>query len=131
MKLLKNYTFQLLLVSGIALVLSFLLTQVRSRYFDCPHFYWITIFFATTTYLADLVLKKGDRQSREFIMKIMALSMGRLLLCMVLVFIYSMVNKPQALGFACHFMLQYLLFTIFELSYLLKFIKQPNNTHHP
>jgi hypothetical protein len=37
-----------------------------------------------------------------------------------------LINKPQALAFTCHFMIQYLIFTIFEISFLLKYIKQAN-----
>lgn len=133
MTFLKNYNLRLLLVSVAALLLSLGLTQIHSRFFDCSHFYIITLFFAATTLLANVVFKAGPHQSRESILKIMAISMGRLLLCMVAVLIYSVVNKPQALGFACHFMIQYVLFTIFELSYVLRLVKQPtnSNTNHP
>lgn len=133
MTFLKNYNLRLLLLSCGAFLLSLGLSQIHSRFFDCPHFYIITLFFAVTTFLANFVFKAGAHESRESILKIMAISMGRLLLCMVAVLIYSVVNKPQALGFACHFMIQYVLFTIFELSHLLKFVKQAtnSNTNHP
>ena len=70
------------------------------------------------------LLTKGDKQSKEFVFKTLAMSMARLLVCMIFVFIYSLVNKPEALAFTCHFMIQYVLFTIFEMSFLLKYIKQ-------
>lgn len=124
----KNYAVQLLLMSCAVLGISLLLQRLHNRFFDCSHVYVITLFFTITTWLANIIYKKGERQSKDFIMKIMAVSMGRLLLCMVMVFVYSLANKPQALGFACHFMIQYVLFTIFELTYLLKFIKQSINT---
>jgi len=134
---LKNYYFRLAVVSVGVLALSMGLAQLDTRWLRNPHVWIITLFFFISTALANLVFTKGDRQSREFIMKIMGVSMGRLLLCMVFVFIYSMANKPQSLAFACHFMLQYVIFTIVELLYILKFIKQPSappadpNTHNP
>jgi hypothetical protein len=82
------------------------------------------LFFALATLGTNALLTKGDKQSKEFVFKTLAMSMARLLVCMIFVFIYSLVNKPEALAFTCHFMIQYVLFTIFEMSFLLKYIKQ-------
>lgn len=121
----KKYFIQFLSVCIGALVLSYGLSQLPTRYLTTTH-YWIpTVFFGLTTIGINIVLTKGDKQSKEFVFKTLAFSMARLLLCMVFVFIYSLVNKPQALAFTCHFMIQYLIFTIFEISFLLKYIKQP------
>lgn len=121
----KKYFLQFLSVCIGALVLSYGLSQLPTRYLTTTH-YWIpTVFFGLTTIGINIVLTKGDKQSKEFVFKTLAFSMARLLLCMVFVFIYSLVNKPQALAFTCHFMIQYLIFTIFEISFLLKYIKQP------
>ena len=124
MTLFKNYYVRLLIFSIAVFVLSMMLARVPSRYLENQHVYIITLFFALTTALANLAFTKGDTKSKEFIMKIMAVSAGRLLFCMITIFIYSRVSHGHALGFACHFMLQYVLFTIFELSYILKFLRQ-------
>ena len=122
----KKYYLQFTIICLGALILSYGLSQTTSRYFNTAH-YWIpTLFFAITTLGANALLTKGDKQSKEFVFKTLALSMARLLLCMVFVFVYSLINKPQALAFTCHFMIQYFLFTIFEMSFLLKYIKHSN-----
>ena len=105
-------------------MLSYGLSQIKIIYLNTNHFWIPTIFFAITTIASNSLVTSGDKDSKEFVFKSLALSMARLLLCMIFVFIYSLINKPQALAFSCHFMIQYVLFTIFEMSFLLKYIKQ-------
>lgn len=108
------------------LLLSYGLSQVPSTYLATTRFWIPTVFFALTTWGINAVLTKGDKNSKEFVFKTLAMSMARLLVCLVLVLIYSRVSKADSLAFACHFMLQYLVFTIFEISFLLKYIRQTN-----
>ena len=120
----KKYYLQLTLVCVGALLICYGLSQVPSRFLMTPHFWIPTLFFALTTLGTNALLIKSDKQSKEFIFKTLALSMARLLVCMIFVFIYSLINKPAVLAFTCHFMIQYVLFTVFEMSSLLKYIKQ-------
>jgi hypothetical protein len=122
----KKYYIQFITICLGALVLSYGLSQIQNRYFSTNHFWIPTIFFALSTLGVNALLTKGDKESKEFIFKTLAMSMARLLVCMIFVFLYSLINKPQALAFTCHFMIQYLVFTIFEISFLLKYIKQAN-----
>jgi hypothetical protein len=122
----KKYYTQFITICLGALVLSYGLSQIQNRYFSTNHFWIPTIFFALSTLGVNALLTKGDKESKEFIFKTLAMSMARLLVCMIFVFVYSLINKPQALAFTCHFMIQYLIFTIFEISFLLKYIKQAN-----
>jgi hypothetical protein len=120
----KKYYLQFTMICTGALLLSYGLSQTPSPYLNTPHFWIPTLFFAVTTLATNALLTKGDKRSKEFVFKTLALSMARLLLCMVFVFVYSLINKPQVLAFTCHFMIQYVLFTVFEMSFLLKYIKQ-------
>lgn len=122
----KKYYIQFITVCIGALILSYGLSQIPNRYFSTSHFWIPTIFFALSTLGVNALLTKGDKQSKEFVFKTLAMSMARLLVCMIFVFVYSLINKPQALAFTCHFMIQYLIFTVFEISFLLKYIKQAN-----
>lgn len=121
-----SYYFNFSIICIGALLLSYGLSQIETRYFNTTHFWIPTLFFALTTLGINALLTKGDKQSKEFVFKTLAMSMARLLVCMIVVFIYSLINKPQALAFTCHFMIQYVVFTIFEISFLLKYIKQTN-----
>ncbi len=118
-----KYYLQLLCISIGAFIISYSLSQLETKYFKTMH-YWIPIlFFVLTTVGTNILLTNGDKKSKEFVFKTLALSMARLLVCMIVVFVYSLINKEQSLAFTCHFMVQYVIFTIFEMSFLLKFIK--------
>lgn len=120
----KTYYLKFTVVCIGSLLLAFGLAQIQNLYFNTNHFWVPTLFFAVSTILTNALLTKSDKTSKEFVFKTLALSMARLLVCMVFVFIYSLINKEQALAFTCHFMIQYLIFTVFEISFLLKYIKQ-------
>lgn len=122
----KKYTLWFAVVCIGCLLLFFGLSQVPSVYLSTTRFWIPTVFFALTTWGINAVITKGDKNSKEFAFKTLAMSMARLLVCLILVLIYSRVSKADSLAFACHFMLQYLVFTIFEISFLLKYIKQTN-----
>ena len=122
----KKYYINFITLCLGGLLVSYGLSQVESRYLATPHFWIPTVFFALSTLGINALLTKGDKQSKEFVFKTLAMSMARLLVCMIVVFIYTLINKPQALAFTCHFMIQYLLFTVFEITFLLKYIKQTN-----
>jgi hypothetical protein len=94
-----------------------------------PNWYASVLFFLLSGLLINFILFKKQSDPRDFVFKIMATSMLRLLLCMIGVFIYSLIDKPHLVSFALHFMLHYILFTIFEIAYLLKFTK--TQTHQP
>jgi hypothetical protein len=122
----KKHYFKLILISVGTMILSYGLSLQQSQYLTTTH-YWIpSLFFLITTLLSNKLLTKGENESKEFIFKSLAMSMGRLLICMIFVFIYSLLYKEQALAFTCHFMIAYLIFTVFEISFLLKYIKQTN-----
>lgn len=124
MQNLKKYYVQLVIVCLGTLLVSYGLTQAHNRYFTTTHFWIPTLFFALSTLGANAMLTKSNKGSKEFVFKTLAISMARLLVCMIFVFVYSLVNKEQVLAFTCHFMIQYFIFTIFEISFLLKYIKQ-------
>lgn len=120
----KKYYLQFTAVCIGSLLLAYGLAQIQNRYFNTNHFWIPTLFFALSTLGTNALLTKSDKTSKEFVFKTLALSMARLLVCMIAVFIYSLIYKEQALAFTCHFMVQYLIFTVFEISFLLKYIKQ-------
>jgi hypothetical protein len=122
----KKYYINFITLCVGGLLVAYGLSQVHSRFFSTGHFWIPTVFFSLTTLGINALLTNGDKQSKEFIFKTLAMSMARLLVCMIVVFIYSLINKPQTLAFACHFMIQYALFTVFEIVFLLKYIKQTN-----
>jgi hypothetical protein len=92
-----------------------------------PYWFFSAAFHLLISVLLYLVLFRNTGDPRDYTFKIMFSSMGRLLLCMVGLLIYKVCDKGNFTHFAVHFMLHYILFTVFEIRYLLKFIKAPKN----
>ena len=111
------------LVAVLAAVVSISIGLLNIPAISNPYWYASIIFFLTTGLLINYILFGKPSDPKDFVMKIMLTSMMRLLLCMVGVFIYSLIDKPHMISFALHFMLHYILFTIFEISFLLKYTK--------
>jgi len=86
--------------------------------------WWISILFhVLISLLLNLIMLRKTEEARDMINKIMFTSMGRLLVCMVGVFIYSLIDKPSFFAFAIHFMLHYMVYTVFEITFIVKFIR--------
>jgi hypothetical protein len=120
----KKYYLQFSLLCIGTFLLSYGLSQIVNRFFYTNNFWIPTLFFGITTWLINILLINGQSEPKEFAFKTLAMSMARLLLCMVFVLVYKLINKADFLAFTCHFMIQYAIFTIFEISNLVTFIKK-------
>lgn len=88
-----------------------------------PTWYISIGFHLLISFLLYLLLFRKTGDPKDYTFKIMFASMGRLLVCMVSLLIYKVCDSQNFTHFAVHFMLHYILFTVFEIAYLLKFIK--------
>lgn len=122
----KKYYLLFIILCSVCFTLSYALSFIETTFLKTTDFWIPTLFFGLSTLGINTLITKRDHSSKEFVFKTLAMSMARLLLCMIFVFIYSLINKPQALAFTCHFMIQYMFFTVFEIYFLLQFIKQKN-----
>jgi hypothetical protein len=111
------------LVAVLAAVVSILINLLNIVAVYNPYWYASVLFFLSTGLLINYILFNKPTDPKDFVFKIMFTSMLRLLLCMVGVFVYSLIDKPHMISFSVHFMLHYILFTIFEISFLLKYTK--------
>lgn len=119
-----SQSLKVVLISAfLTALLSIGINFIPSEFVNSSTWFISIIFHVLVSFLLNLVLFKKQTDPKEFVFKVMFTSMGRLLLCMIGIFIYSLVDKPHFLPFAIHFMLHYILFTILEISYLLKHIK--------
>ena len=55
----------------------------------------------------------------------------KLLIALVVIFIYSLLDKSGFFAFAIHFIAHYILFTFFEIRYLLQLIKYKQKNQTP
>lgn len=110
-----------ILSTGVSLLLNTLSLASLSTWFISVAFHLLVSF------LLYLLLFRKPGAASDYTFKIMFASMGRLLVCMVSLLIYKVCDKQNFTHFAVHFMLHYILFTVFEIAYLLKFIKTLKN----
>jgi len=79
------------------------------------------------TFILNLVYAK-QAGSENFTQLMIAAIVIKLLQALVIILVYSLVfEKKGFFGFAVHFIIQYILFTIFEIRYLLHLIKTQTN----
>lgn len=117
-------TLKICIISGIiAIIISLGLNSFSLEKVYANFWYISVLFHIVVSFLLNLVLFGNKAAPADFIFKIMFTSMGRLLLCMVGVFIYSLFEKATFVQFSIHFMLHYIVFAILEIIYLLKFVK--------
>jgi hypothetical protein len=114
-----------ILISAILSLAGSLLMNMFSFGTYSEFWYVSLLFHILISFLLQLLLFRKTADQRDYTFKIMFSSMGRLLVCMVGLLIYKFADKDNFTQFALHFMLHYILFTVFEIAYLLKFIKTP------
>jgi hypothetical protein len=122
--LLKNL-ISILIPALLAAVLSFLLNSystLQTRHWAYSILYFTMICFGSNLVYAARALKPA------FAQLLLGGIVIKLLLALVVIVICSFLLAMGFFPFAIHFILHYVLFTIFEIRYLLPLIK--NNTQH-
>ena len=84
------------------------------------------LFFLSVAFLINFILLRKEIDPKELVLKIMVTSMLRIVIYMAGIFVYRLVDKANFTSFVVHFMMHYVLFTVFEIAYLLKFTKSQN-----
>jgi hypothetical protein len=120
-------TFKPLIISfALSLTGSLLMNMLSYRIF-AQFWYASLLFHSVISLLLILLLFRKAGDPKDYTFKIMFASMGRLLLCMICLLVYKVCDKDNFTQFALHFGLHYILFTVFEMASLLKFIKAPKS----
>jgi len=84
------------------------------------------LFFIILSFILNLIYAY-NAGSKGFTELLLATIVIKLLLALIFVVVYSFIDKPGFFSFSIQFVLQYILFTVFEVRYLLHIIK----THPP
>lgn len=118
-------TFKPLIISFALSLTGSLLMNMLSHVTFSKFWFVSLLFHSLISVLLILLLFRKAEDPKDYTFKIMFVSMGRLLLCMVCLLVYKICDKDNFTHFALHFGLHYILFTAFEMASLLKFIKNP------
>lgn len=121
-KTLKPILFALVLSLGGSVLMNMFSFGTYSDYW-----YVSLLFHTILSFLLVLIMFRKSEDPKDYTFRIMFVSMGRLLFCMICLLVYRVADKENFTQFALHFGLHYILFTAFEMASLLKFIKPPKN----
>ena len=111
----KSFLIKLALIAAIAGSLYFALQQILPVQFYFPPFGYLLILFILVTFLFHLGLQYSfDKGSKHFIRYYMGASGMKMFVFLVIIIIFALLNKKQAVAFTLCFFFFYLFFTIFE-----------------
>lgn len=117
----RNFLIQLILVACGASLAYFLLGYVMPQRFFFDSYLWIALLFFMVTYSFHIGLKKNyHKGSKEFVRYYMGATGAKLFFFLILIIVYGMLNKAEAISYALAFFYFYIIFTVFEVSVALK-----------
>jgi hypothetical protein len=113
--------FSLLLVS-VAVVLFFLLPGT----FITPALFFLFPFFISVTLIsANILIRSARKKFIRYLNVYMLTTLVKLILYVLVMVVYILLNKQDVIPFFVTFLILYLLYTIFEVVWLVKFFKAP------
>lgn len=117
----KNFARLLTIYSVVILLICLAIYLWVAKIQISPAFPYIILFFyAFTLYIFRILNKaKEDRISR-FTNAFMLVNFGKLILFTIIILLYAYFNRSDAIAFTLTFFVNYILFTAFEISVLLK-----------
>jgi hypothetical protein len=121
----KRFVVQILVLTGILLALwSVLLFTLRPGILSPAIPFMIVFFLFITSGIYYIMLQSAANRFPRFVNSYMVVTLGKILLFSVLIVIYALANRSDAVPFITAFFLLYLIYTVFELSAFLRDLKQ-------
>ncbi|MDO9512432.1 MAG: hypothetical protein Q7J34_11785 [Bacteroidales bacterium] len=120
----KRLTFYTLALAVVAVALSFILP---SR-FTTPSLPFIILFFYALTLIVHKIgIRIAAHKITKFTQFYMISTASRLVIFLAILLIYSFNNPADAVAFIITFFISYVLFLIFELTAIVRFLKKHQN----
>jgi hypothetical protein len=121
----NTYFIVLLIISIILFVFVWKINQISTFKYNNPHALWIVLYQLLLGLLMYLSLKKTYKdRPQAFIYRFMGFSGLRLFLHFMLLIVYWFVFKQMLVAFTVQFLILYMIYTIVEVYYLYKEVKQ-------
>lgn len=113
-------------------ILGLLLSLSLNHFTDVysAHAAYSLVYFCATCFVFNLVYAARRRQP-NFSDLLFGGIVVRLLLALVIVLVYGLLLRSALRNFAAHFVGHYILFTIFEIRFLIWLIRQPPSHQQP
>lgn len=113
-----------LLIVVITLALSYLIPTPLISY-SWP--FIILFFLAVSLMVYRFLLKNSKGNHGKFINAFLLTTTVKLLLYLAIILIYSLLNRGDAIGFIITFFSYYMIFTVYEIISILKFLRKTEN----
>ncbi|OYT17382.1 MAG: hypothetical protein B7C24_02770 [Bacteroidetes bacterium 4572_77] len=125
---LKSFFIKITIFTLVVSSFQFLLYSFYSaKYYTTAWPFLIMFFFVFTAFMHYRLLKATQGRPQKFIFSFMMFTTVKILLYLGLILIYVLLNRADAAAFILAFLLNYFLFTIFEIISVLKFLKTENS----
>jgi len=121
----KTYFIRLLFFSVLSGVLVFLWNTYAAARFQTNLSWGLVIFFISITAAIHFFLTKStDQDPKKFVFRYMMISGLKLFGFLIIILIYALIKRQEALGFTLLFLTLYLFFSAFEAITLLRYFKK-------
>jgi hypothetical protein len=119
----KKYLLSLSILVVLLAVVIFIVTASMEAWKEKISGY-LLVYFTLTTAISHFGLEKATRSRPQvFVRYYMASTSMRLLAHLIVIVLYCIFNPPNAWFFIITFMIMYFVFTIFEVIYVMKYMK--------
>jgi len=87
---------------------------------------WVTLvfFISVTTFLHFFLTKSADQEPKKFVFRYMMISGLKLFGFLMIILVYALLKRQEALGFTLLFLTLYLFFSAFEALIFLNYFKK-------
>jgi hypothetical protein len=121
----KPFFIKIALFSVFPLIIILLWQEYASPRFQTNLTWGIWLFFILSTSLIHGILVKAAQESpRKFITTFIASTGLKLFIYLIIILIYALLKRESALGFVIFFLVMYFLYSAFEITALLKYLKK-------
>jgi len=121
----KTYFIRLLFFSIFCGVLVFFWNTYAAARFQTNLSWVLVVFFiAVTTAIHFFLTKSADQDPKKFVFRYMMISGLKLFGFLIIILIYALIKRQEALGFTLLFLTLYLFFSAFEAITLLRYFKK-------
>ena len=115
-KIFKSFFIKIIIASTVLEIISVVLyLLLPARFFSPAAPFLVLFFFALTTGLYFFMLRSAGNTFSHFVNQFMVVTFAKLLLYIIILFVYCFLNKPDAFPFAITFFVLYLFYTVFEI----------------
>ena len=123
----RSFAIKLIVFSFIIAAIDYCWNKFMDSNMFIPHVWFIFSFFFLITMIFHLLtMMSAKKKPQNFIRFYMGSTALRMMLCLIVIVAYRFVNKPTLIPFALAFIAHYFLFTIFEVTMLLRHLRKLN-----